>query len=326
MRTYQDVAQSAAGDQQLEAHELQASMSKRFMRHPWELVAMAFLWACGLISLVTTVLIVITLFGETVSFFGDVSFAEFFLSTRWQALIPGTESFGIWELVAGTLSVLLWTMVIALPLGLAAAVYLSEYAHPRTRSILKPVLEALAGVPTVVYAFFALTVITQDVLRPLLGAERVPIFNSLSASIVMAVMVLPTIASVSEDAMSSVPRELKEAAYGLGSTRLEVAFRVVFPAALSGIIAAILLGVARVIGETMIVAVAAGSTPNLTLNPLATVQTLTGYMLQVGLGDAARGTINYTSLFAVGSTLFVFTFLVNVVAQTIVARYREAYD
>ena len=309
-----------------EAALLQKQMQHSTFKRPGELAVVALLWLCGTISLITTVLIVTTLFGETIEFFREVSPAEFFLETRWQALIPGTESFGIWELVAGTANVVLWSMVFALPLGLAAAIYLSEYAHPRTRSILKPLLEVLAGVPTVVYAFFALTVVTEDVLRPLFGDDRVPIFNSLAASLMMAVMILPTIASVSEDAMSNVPRELREGAYGLGATRLEVAIKVVLPAALSGVIAAVLLAIARVIGETMIVALAAGSTPNLTLMPLESVQTMTGYMLQVGLGDAARGTINYTSLFAVASTLFVFTLTLNVVATWIVNRFREAYE
>ena len=305
---------------------LQKQMQHSTFKRPGELAVVALLWLCGTISLITTVLIVTTLFGETIDFFREVSPAEFFLETRWQALIPGTESFGIWELVAGTANVVLWSMVFALPLGLAAAIYLSEYAHPRTRSILKPILEVLAGVPTVVYAFFALTVVTEYVLRPIFGADRVPIFNSLSASLMMAVMILPTIASVSEDAMANVPREFREGAYGLGATRLEVAIKVVLPAALSGVIAAVLLAIARVIGETMIVALAAGSTPNLTLMPLEGIQTMTGYMLQVGLGDAARGTINYTSLFAVASTLFVFTFALNVIATWIVNRFREAYE
>jgi phosphate transport system permease protein len=308
------------------ASPLQRQLAKRPFKRPFESAIIASLWLCGAISLATTIAIVVTLFGEASSFFEEVSFAQFFGGTRWQALIPGTESFGVWALVAGTANVLLWTMVFALPFGLAAAIYLSEYAPPRVRSVLKPILEVLAGVPTVVYAFFALTFITQDVLRPVFGADNVPIFNSLAASLVMAVMILPTIASVSEDAMSNVPRELREAAYGLGSTKLEVAFKVVFPAALSGIIAAILLAIARVIGETMIVAVAAGSTPNFTLMPLETIQTMTGYMLQVGLGDAARGTLNYTSLFAVAALLFLLTFVTNLIAAYIVNRYKEQYD
>lgn len=305
--------------------QLQRQMRKSLRNRPFEVLIVGSLWVCGIVSVLTTLLIVVTLFGETVAFFEEVSPREFFFTTQWQALFE-PETFGIWELVAGTLNVLLWSLLLAVPVGLAAAVYLSEYAHPNVRRLLKPVLEALAGVPTVVYAFFALTFITEDFLRPLLGNDRVPIFNAFSASLIMAVMILPTIASVSEDAMSSVPRDLREAAYGLGSTRLEVAFKVVFPAALSGIIAAILLAVARVIGETMIVAIAAGSTPNLTLMPLESIQTMTGYMLQIALGDVGRGTTQYTSLFAVASTLFVFTFIINVVATMIVNRFREAYD
>lgn len=302
------------------------ALKKRPLARPSELAIVGILFACAMISLVTTVAIVFTLLRETLLFFEEVSLSDFFLETEWQPLLGAEPHFGIWELVAGTVNVVIWSMVIALPIGLAAAVYLSEYAHPRTRRILKPLLEALAAVPTVVYAFFALTVITQDFLRPLLGDDNVPFFNALSASIMLAVMVLPTIASVSEDAMSSVPRDLREAAYGLGATRLEVAFRVVFPAALSGIIASILLAIARVVGETVIVAIAAGSTPNLTLWPLDTIQTMTGYMLQIGLGDAARGTVDYNSLFAVASTLFVLTFMLNVVASVVVGRYREAYE
>lgn len=302
------------------------ALRKRPLARPSELAIVGLLFACAMISLVTTVAIVFTLLRETLLFFEEVSLSDFFLETEWQPLLGAEPHFGIWELVAGTVNVVIWSMVIALPIGLAAAVYLSEYAHPRTRRILKPLLEALAAVPTVVYAFFALTVITQDFLRPLLGDDNVPFFNALSASIMLAVMVLPTIASVSEDAMSSVPRDLREAAYGLGATRLEVAFRVVFPAALSGIIASILLAIARVVGETVIVAIAAGSTPNLTLWPLDTIQTMTGYMLQIGLGDAARGTVDYNSLFAVASTLFVLTFMLNVVASVVVGRYREAYE
>ncbi len=294
-------------------------------KHPFEQVILLSLAACATVSLLTTFGIVYSLFSETVAFFQDVPVQDFLLKTNWQALQDPRE-YGIWELVAGTLNVVIWSMVIALPLGLAGAIFLSEYASPGARKVLKPALEVLAGVPTVVYAFFALTFITQDVLRPVLGAQNIPIFNSLAASVVLAVMILPTIASVSEDAMANVPRELREGAYGLGSTKLEVAFRVVFPAALPGVAASVLLAIARVVGETMIVAVAAGSTPNLTLNPLETIQTMTGFMLQAGLGDAARGTPDYTSLFAVGAALFVLTFTLTVTAQVIVNRFREAYE
>lgn len=325
-----------AAEPALNPEALEARLRSRAFARPGEALVMVFLWLCAAVSLVTTALIVFILFEEAYHFFTKVGPADFFLKTEWQALFE-PQLFGIWELVFGTFAIVFWSLLFAVPLGLAAAVYMSEYAHPNSRRILKPLLEALAGVPTVVYAFFALTFITEDVLRPLFGEERVPIFNVLSASVVMAVAILPIIASVSEDAMANVPRELREAAYGLGATRLEVAFKVVFPAALSGIIAAILLAVSRVIGETMIVAIAAGSTPDIawgTLGPVplpipdpfASIQTMTGYMLQVGLGDAAQGTLQYDSLFAVAATLFVLTFILNIGAAYIVARFREAYD
>jgi phosphate transport system permease protein len=301
-----------------------AALRRQPLRHLNELVIKALLALCATISLVTTALIIYVLGQETYGFFREVSLRQFFLETRWQPLFQPV-SFGIWELVAGTLNVVVWSLLFALPVGLAAAIYLSEYASPWTRRLLKPALEVLAGVPTVVYAYFALTVVTQDILKPLLG-ENISFFNSLGASLMMAVMILPTIASVSEDAMANVPQDLREGAYGLGATRLEVATRVVVPAALSGIVAAVLLAIARVVGETMIVAIAAGSTPNLTLSPLASIQTMTGYMLQVGLGDAARGTTDYQSLFAVGSMLFVMTFLLNLGAHFIVRRFREEYQ
>jgi phosphate transport system permease protein len=301
-------------------------LRRKPMRHLSERLIELSLFGCAVVSLITTLAIVFVLFEETFSFFEEVSLRQFFLETEWQPLFKPV-SYGIWELVAGTVNVVVWSLFFALPIGLAAAIYLSEYAHPNTRKVLKPVLEALAGVPTVVYAYFALTVITQDVLfnTPWIG-DRISFFNSLGASIMLAVMILPTIASISEDAMANVPRDLREAAYGLGATRMEVALRVVVPAALSGIVAAVLLAIARVVGETMIVAIAAGSTPNLTLSPLEGIQTMTGYMLQVGLGDAARGTVDYQSLFAVGSMLFLMTFLLNVAATMIVNRFREEYE
>ncbi|MDA0364880.1 MAG: phosphate ABC transporter permease subunit PstC [Chloroflexi bacterium] len=299
-------------------------LRRRRFRHPTEAVIKALLTASGFVSLAATALILLVLFEGTLTFFQDVPLADFFLQTRWQPLFEPV-SFGIWELVAGTANVVLWSLVVAVPFGLGAAIYLSEYANSSVRRVLKPLLEALAGVPTVVYAYFALTFITLDVLRPLLG-DNISIFNSLGASIVMAVMILPTIASISEDAMTNVPRELREGAYALGATRLEVALRIVVPAALSGIIASILLAIARVVGETLIVAVAAGSTPNLTLSPLESIQTMTGYMLQIGLGDAERGTIKYESLFAVGAMLFMLTLVFNLGAHLFVRRFQERYE
>ncbi len=305
--------------------DMNKALKKRSFSRPGESFILFVLTLCAAVSLVTTILIVGVLVRETATFFQAVSFKELFLETEWQPLFEPV-SFGIWELVAGTLLVTFWALVFAVPVGLATAVYLSEYAHPNTRKLLKPILEALAGVPTVVYAYFALTFITPELLRPIFGADQVNVFNALSASIMLAVMILPTIASISEDAMANVPRDLREAAYGLGSTRLEVTIRVVFPAALSGIIAAILLAIARVVGETMIVAIAAGSTPQLTVNPFEGVQTMTGFMLQVGLGDAARGTVDYQSLFAVGMMLFLITLAFNVAAYFFVRRYREEYE
>ena len=305
--------------------DMNEALKKRQFSRPGESAILFVLTLCAVVSLVTTVLIVGVLVRESATFFEAVSFKEFFLETEWQPLFEPI-SFGIWELVAGTLMVTFWALVFAVPIGLATAVYLSEYAHPNTRKVLKPILEALAGVPTVVYAYFALTFITPDLLRPVFGADEVNVFNALSASIMLAVMILPTIASISEDAMANVPRDLREAAYGLGATRLEVTIRVVFPAALSGIIAAILLAIARVVGETMIVAIAAGSTPQLTVNPFEGVQTMTGFMLQVGLGDAARGTVDYQALFAVGMMLFLITLAFNVAAHFFVRRFREEYE
>lgn len=309
----------------IESSRIAEALRKRRFSRPTETLIMIALILCAIVSLITTLLILGVLIRETLAFFQEVSPADFFLETEWQPLFEPV-SFGIWELVVGTLNVTFWALVFAVPIGLMIAIYLSEYAHPNTRKVLKPFLEALAGVPTVVYAYFALTFVTQDLLRPLFGPENVPVFNALSASLMLAVMVLPTIASISEDAMSNVPRDLREAAYGLGSTRLEVALRVVVPAALSGIIAAILLAIARVVGETMIVAIAAGSTPNMTLHPLEPVQTMTGFMLQVGLGDVQRGSVDYQSLFAVGMMLFLITLMFNIAAYFFVRRYREEYE
>lgn len=300
------------------------ALRKRPLKHGGEFLIMSALVLCATVSLVTTALIIYVLFSESATFFREVSLADFFLETEWQPLFDPV-SFGIWELVMGTFNVVFWALAMALPIGMATAIYLSEYAAPRTRRVLKPILESLAGVPTVVYAYFAVNVITLQILRPLLGND-LPIFNSLSASAMLAVMVLPTIASMSEDAMASVPRDLREAAYGLGATRLEVAVRVVVPAALSGVMASILLAIARAVGETMIVAIAAGSTPRLTLSPLESIQTMTGYMLQVGLGDVARGTIDYQSLFAVGAMLFLITLAFNVASTVLVNRFREVYE
>jgi phosphate transport system permease protein len=287
-----------------------------------ERVIQGLLFLCGLISIITTVGIVFVLIGETLQFFRQVSLVEFLTNPRWQ---PKNGNFGVSSLVAGTLLTTTMAMLVALPLGLAAAIYLSEYATPRVRGTLKPILEILAGVPTVVYGYFALKSVTP-LLRAIFGTGNVSVYNAASAGIVMGIMILPMVSSLSEDAMSAVPRSLREGAYGLGATKFEVASKVVVPAALSGIMASFILGISRAVGETMIVALAAGASPKLTLNPFVSIQTLTGYIVQVSGGDTAYGTIDYTSIYAVGMTLFLMTLALNIISNLVVARFREVYE
>jgi phosphate transport system permease protein len=285
----------------------------------------AFLFACATLSIFTTLGIVLVLFEEAAHFFGHVSIIEFLTGTEWTPLI-GEQHFGILPLLNATILMALGAMVFAVPLGLLVAIYLSEYAHPRVRSTIKPVLEVLAGIPTVVYGYFALTFITPNILQPLLGSGNVFVFNALAASLAMAVMILPLISSLSEDAMRSVPQGLREGAYGLGANRFEVATRVVFPAALSGIIAAVILAGSRAVGETMIVTVAAGTQPNLSWNPLEQMEAMTAYIVAVSLGDTPRGTIEYQTIFAVGMLLFIVTLMMNILAQWLLSKFREVYD
>ena len=294
----------------------------RKRRRPWETVIEAVLAVCGVVSILTTIAIVFTLVDNGLAFFRDVAVLDFLTGTVW-APKGQPQEFGVLPLLAGTLLVSAIAIAVALPLGLGAATYLSEYARPRTRRVLKPMLEVLAGVPTVVYGYFALRVVTP-VIRELFPA--VDIFNALSAGIVMGIMIIPTIASLSEDAMRAVPESLREGAYGLGAGPARVATRVVIPAALSGIAASVILGISRAVGETMIVAIAAGSTPNLTGSPLESIQTMTGYIAQVSLGDSQAGTVDYRSIFAVGFTLFVLTLLLNLLAQRFVRRFRQVYQ
>ncbi|SEM97461.1 phosphate ABC transporter permease subunit PstC [Lihuaxuella thermophila] len=296
---------------------------KRTWKNSMEAWIPKFLLFCALISVVTTVGIVFTLITETISFFKEVSFVEFITETEWTALFSeDQQKFGIWPLISGTMLVTAGAAVVAVPIGLFSAIYLSEYAPDRVRRIVKPVLEILAGIPTIVYGYFAITFVTP-LLRTFM--PDLNFFNALSASIVVGIMIIPMIASLSEDAMSSVPNNIREAAYGLGSTRLEVALKVVVPAALSGIVASFVLALSRAIGETMIVAIAAGSTPNLTFNPTETIQTMTGYMVQAAMGDISYESITYKSIYAVGMTLFVFTLLMNMLAQYISRRFKEEY-
>lgn len=289
-----------------------------------ETVIQAFLFLSGAVSILTTVGIVFELGKEALLFFSmpGVSLGEFLTTKLWQ---PAVGHFGVLPLLTATLVTSFFAMLIALPLGLAAAVYLSEYATPRARAVIKPVLEILAGVPTVVYGYFALTIMTP-ILRGIFGTETVQVYNTLSAGLVMGVMILPTVASMSEDALSAVPRALREAAYGLGATRLETALQVVVPAALSGIIAAFILGISRAVGETMIVAVAAGSGPNFTLNPFKGAETMTGYIARISGGDLSYDMPDYNSIFAIGLLLFLITLALNILSRKLSARFREVYE
>lgn len=280
---------------------------------------------CALVSVATTVGIIWVLVSQSLPFFRLVSPVDFFTGTRWAPLLE-PRSYGVLPLACGTFLVAGGALVVAVPLGVGSALYLSEYAPASLRQTFKPILEILAGIPTVVYGYFALTLITPHLLMPLFPEGRVEIFNAASAAIVVGIMITPTVASLCDDAFRAVPRTLRDAAYALSATRLEVSTRVVLPAGLSGVFAAILLAFARAIGETMAVTLAAGLTPNLTWNPLESIQTMTAYIVQVSLGETPAGTIAYQSLFAVGLTLFVLTLGVNILAQRILARFREAYE
>jgi phosphate transport system permease protein len=282
------------------------------------------LFLATLLSVLTTVGIVLSLASETIAFFGDVGLWDFLTGTEWAPLFADPK-YGVLPLIGGTLLLTAIALVVAIPLGLGAAIYLSEYARPRTRRIVKPVLEVLAGIPTIVFGYFALTFFTPTVLRDLLGMD-VQIFNALSAGIVMGFMVLPTIASVAEDAMSAVPQSLREGAFGLGASRLQVSQRVVFPAALSGIVAAVVLGISRAIGETMIVLVAAGQVPKLGVDPRESYETMTTFIAATAKGDVPTGSVGYKTIFAVGATLFFLTLLMNAVAIRFVRKYRQVYE
>ena len=289
---------------------------------PKERAIRAFLGFCGVVSILTTAGIVGTLGFETLEFFREVSVVQFFSGLKWSALIP-PHVYGVLPLVTGTLMIALISSLVGVPLGIGTAIYLSEYASPTVRRRLKPALEILAGLPTVVLGYFALTFVTPVVLRNLIS--DVSYYNVLSAGIVVGVMIVPIIASVSEDAMSAVPRALREGAYGLGASKMTVGLRVVLPAALSGIMAAVILGVSRAIGETMIVTIASGSTPRLCNNPLEGCQAMTGYIAQAAFGDVGRGGTVFNSIFAVGAFLFVMTLALNILSQRLVRRFRQVY-
>lgn len=288
--------------------------------------------ACSLVTIATTVGIVLVLLWEAYNFFKEVPIWDFLFGTTWTPLFSGDQQeFGVIPIVMGTLMTSLVAAIIALPLGLAAAIYLSEFATERARSILKPVLEVLAGVPTIVYGFFALTFITPMLLEPIFGG--IGTFNGLSAGIAIGIMAMPTVASLSEDALRSVPRSLREAGYGLGATRFEVTARVIVPAAISGIIASFILAISRAVGETMIVAVAAGQSPagqsgasNSIFDLQNSMQTMTGFIAYTFSSDVPRGTSQFYSLFGVGLLLFIMTFVMNLISQWVTKRFREEYE
>lgn len=283
------------------------------------------LFSCAVLSIGTTVLILVALLKPTIEFFGDVSIIDFFTGRDWAPLFSNPR-FGVLPLVTATLVITVIALLVCVPVGLLVAVYLSEYARPRVRRYLKPTLEILAGIPTVVYGFFALTFVTPILQRFWPFGEPPGIFNAASAGLVMGVMIVPTIASLSEDAMAAVPTALRDAGYGLGSSKLQVATRIVMPGALSGIVAAVVLGFSRAIGETMIVLIAAGGTPNFSVDPAEGMQTMTAFIASAGIGDQPTGSTGYKTIFAVGTTLFVATLFVNLISIRLVRRFREVYE
>jgi phosphate transport system permease protein len=291
-------------------------------RRVGEDVVKGVLFVCALISVATTVGIVIALFVPAFEFFQEIPIRDFLTGKDWSPLFEPAR-FGVLPLVSGTLLVTAIASLVAMPLGLGAAIYLSEYASPRTRGSLKPAFEILAGIPTIVFGYFALTFMT-----PLLRDVGIQgdIFNTLSAGLVMGVMLMPTVASLSEDAMGAVPRELRDGAYALGSTKVQVATRIVVPAAVSGIVASFVLAISRAVGETMIVLIAMGQQPNLTVDPREAAETMTAFIAATGAGDVPTGSIEYKTIFAVGALLFVLTLVMNVFAIRLVRKYREVYE
>jgi phosphate transport system permease protein len=299
-------------------HTLAFSRARRWK----ERAVRGVLFTCGGVSILTTAGIVIVLVWESLGFFAEVSPWEFLTGTQWTPLFR-PQHFGVLPLVAGSLLVAVGASLIALPVGLASAIYLAEYAPVRARRVLKPILEILAGIPTVVYGYFALTFITPIIRQVFTGTG---VFNAASAAIVVGIMIIPMVASLSEDAISAVPRSLREASYGLGANKYETVTRVVVPGALSGIVASFILAISRAVGETMAVTLAAGATPRLTVNPLESIQTMTAYIVQVSLGDTPFGTIEYRTIFAVGLLLFVITLSMNIFSRIFLRRFREVYE
>jgi len=297
--------------------------NRKNTRNTWlEKLIVGTLAGCTLISIITTAVIILMLGKESAVFFTQIPILDFMLGTRWVPLLEPT-SYGVLPLVWGTLLITFGASLIAIPIGLCSAIYLSEYASSRMRLIVKPILELLAGIPTVVYGYFALTFVT-----PLLKTifPSIQVFNALSGAIVVGIMILPMIATLSDNALSAVPRSLREGAYALGATSFEVTTKVVVPAALSGVMSSFLLAISRAIGETMAVTLAAGATPNMSLTFLESIQTMTAFIVQISLGDTPAGGIAYQTLFAVASLLFLITLVLNIISQWLMNRYREVYD
>ncbi|MBK8470427.1 MAG: phosphate ABC transporter permease subunit PstC [Actinomycetales bacterium] len=288
-----------------------------------ERIVKASMIACAAVSIATTIGIVVALLGPALQFFREVSVVRFLTETEWTPRFENPH-YGIWPLVSGTLWTTAIALLVAVPLGLGSAVFLAEYASPRVRSTIKPVIELLAGIPSVVYGYFALTFVAPTVLQGLFNVE-VGTFSVLSAGLVLGVMIIPTVASLSEDALSAVPSSLREASYGLGANRMRTVTRVVFPAAISGIAAALVLALSRAVGETMIVALAAGSQARMVGSATQEGQTMTGFIAQAASGESVVGSLQYNTLFAVGLTLFVVTLIINIISIRLVQRFREAY-
>ena len=300
--------------------DLRNSKKKPMVRLEGTIVKWLF-FSCAIVSILTTAGILITLIYQAMSFFSEISVWDFLTGTRWTPILK-PRAYGVLPLLSGTLLVTVIAAVVALPIGLMTAIFLSEYAPDKVRRVIKPILEVLAGIPTVVYGYFALTFLTpqlQHIFDDLL------IFNALSAGIVMGVMIIPMVSSLSEDAMIAVPKNLKEGAYALRATRYEVSTRIVVPAALSGIIAAFILALSRAIGETMLVTIAAGATPRMGFNPMESIQTMTAYIVQLSLGEAPVGSLEYNTIFAVGLLLFCMTLVMNLLGFWVVSRFREKY-
>jgi phosphate transport system permease protein len=300
--------------------------SLRAARRRWgEDLIKGLLMLAAFVSVLTTTGIVLSLIQETIKFFGEVGVGDYLFGTDWAPLFQ-PASFGVLPLALGTLLISAIAMVVAVPLGLAAAIYLAEYARPGVRKTIKPILELLAGVPTIVFGYFALTFFTPEILRAIFGEDRVGIFNGLSAGILIGFLIVPTVASISEDSMSAVPQSLREGSFGLGASKLQTTMRVIFPAALSGIVASVVLGFSRAVGETMVVLIAAGQKPQWGVNIFESMETFTAFIAASAKGDLSTGSIGYKTIFAVGMTLFVITLIMNLISIRFVRKYRQVYE